>query len=85
MDFRSICIGGRKLFRLDYGVYARSYLYFKYKIFEPYEKAVTKALDQSQDNLEEQGKIIKNQEAMIDEMNSLLKNREDIKGRLGDN
>ena len=42
-------------------------------------------MEQSQANLDEQSTIIKKQDAMIEEMNSLLKNRQDIKDRLGDN
>jgi len=64
---------------------ALCYLWFKYKVFEPYEKAVTQAMNQSQHNIEEQSRVIKKQEAMIEEMHSLLKNRQDIKDRLGDN
>jgi len=64
---------------------ALCYFWFKYKVFKPYEKTVTQAFDQSQANLKEQSTVIKNQEALIDEMQSLLKNRQDIKDRLGDN
>lgn len=41
---------------------ALCYLWFKYKVFKPYEKAVTQALDQSQVNIKEQGKLIKQQD-----------------------
>ena len=64
---------------------ALCYLWFKYKFFKPYEKAVTQALDQSQVNIKEQGKLIKQQDVIIEELNSLLKNRQDIKDRLSDN
>jgi len=64
---------------------AISFFYFKYKIFEPYEKAVTQAMNQSQANLKEQGTIIKKQDAIIEELQSYIDNREDIKNRLGDN
>lgn len=56
-----------------------SYLWLKYKVFKPYEKAVTQTMEQSQANLDEQSTIIKKQDAMIEEMNSLLKNHTGIK------
>jgi len=36
-----------------------SYLYFKYKIFEPYKRTTTELINLSEGNKEEQSKIIK--------------------------
>ncbi len=64
---------------------ALSYLYFKYKIFEPYKTAVTETITLSEGNFEEQGKIIKKQDAIIEEMQRYIDNRKDIIDSLGDN
>ncbi len=64
---------------------ALSWFYFKYRIFKPYEKAVTQAIDQSQKNLKEQGKLIKKQDAIIGKLQQRLDEREDFKNSLGMN
>jgi len=64
---------------------ALSYLYFKYKIFEPYKTAVTETITLSEGNFKEQGKIIKKQDKVIEEMERYIDNREDIKNSLGKN
>jgi len=64
---------------------ALSYLYFKYKIFEPYKTAVTETITLSEGNFEEQGKIINKQDKVIEEMQRYIDNRKDIIDSLGDN
>ncbi len=62
-----------------------SYLYFKYKIFEPYNTAIMETISLNEANMEEQSKIIKKQEAIIEEMKRYIDNRKDIINSLGQN
>ncbi len=64
---------------------ALSYLYFKYKIFEPYNTAVTETITLNEGNMEEQSKIIKKQDTLIEEMQRYIDNRKDIVNSLGQN
>ena len=64
---------------------ALSYLYFKYKIFEPYSMAIMETISLSEANMEEQSKIIKKQEAIIEEMQRYIDNKKDIVNSLGQN
>ena len=62
-----------------------SYLYFKYKIFEPYNTAIMETISLSEANMEEQSKIIKKQDRIIKEMQRHIDNRKDIVNSLGQN
>ena len=64
---------------------ALSYLYFKYKIFQPYNSAVTETITLNEGNMEEQSKIIKKQNTLIEEMKRYIDNRKDIVNSLGQN
>jgi len=57
----------------------------KYKIFEPYNTAVTETITLNEGNMEGQSKIIKKQEAIIEEMKRYIDNRKDIVNSLGQN
>ena len=41
---------------------AISFLYFKYKIYEPYKKTTTEVINLKEGNMEEQRKVIRKQE-----------------------
>ncbi len=64
---------------------ALSYLYFKYKIFEPYKMTTTELINLSEGNKEEQSKIIGKQEVLIEEMMRYIDNKESFKDGLGMN
>ena len=64
---------------------AISYLYFKYKIFEPYKRTTTELINLSERNKEEQSKIIRKQEVLIEEMKRYIDNKESFKDGLGMN
>jgi len=58
---------------------ALSYLYFKYKIFVPYKMTTTELINLSEGNKEEQSKIIRKQEVLIEEMKRYIDNKEDLR------
>jgi len=64
---------------------ALSYLYFSYKIFEPYKRTAKELINLSEGNKEDQSKIIRKQEVLIEEMKRYIDNKEDFKNSLGDN
>jgi len=64
---------------------ALSYLYFKYRIFEPYKRTATELINLSEGNKKEQSKIIRKQEVLIEEMKRYIENKEDFKDGLGMN
>ena len=59
-----------------------TYRYFKYKIFEPYKRTAKELIILSEGNKEEQSKIIRKQEVLIEEMKRYIDNKEDFKNRL---
>lgn len=61
------------------------YLYFKYKIYNPYKRTSTEVINLKEGNMEEQRKIIRKQEVLIEEMKKYISNKEDIKNSLGKN
>jgi len=61
-----------------------SFLYFQYKII-PYQRDINDLLKLTKENFNNQGKIVKKQEILIDEMKRYIENKEDIKNSLGQN
>jgi len=60
------------------------FLYFQYKII-PYQRDINELLKLTKENFNNQSKIVKKQEILIEEMKRYIDNKEDFKNRLGDN
>jgi len=61
-----------------------SFLYFQYKII-PYQRSITGLLKLTKENFNNQSKIVRKQEVLIDEMKRYIENKEDFKDSLGQN
>lgn len=61
------------------------YLYFKYKIYEPYKRTSTEVINLKDGIMEEQQKVIRKQEVLIEEMKKYIANKEEVKNSLGKN
>ena len=61
-----------------------SFLYFQYKII-PYQRSITSLLKLTKENFNNQSKIVRKQEVLIDEMKRYIENKEDFKDSLGSN
>ena len=61
-----------------------SFLYFTHKII-PYQRSITSLLKLTKENFNNQSKIVRKQEELIEEMKRYIDNREDIKNSLGKN
>jgi len=63
---------------------AISFLYFQYKII-PYQRDINELLKLTKENFNNQSKIVRKQDVLIEEMKRYIDNKEDFKDRLGDN
>ena len=61
-----------------------SFLYFQYKII-PYQRSIAGLLKLTKENFNNQGKIVRKQEVLIDEMKRYIENKEGFKDSLGQN
>ena len=61
-----------------------SFLYFQYKVI-PYQRSITGLLKLTKENFNNQSKIVRKQDVLIEEMKRYIDNKEDFKNSLGDN